>query len=182
MNNQIAAIDRNGFMSTHWTLVAFVKRHRSFIWGFTIAWLISHWGGVAELWAAASNWVALAAIFVAFEVMFIAGLLVVVAAAARRLVPGPLERSRAWMTALGAFRRDFRATIDAIRDDRMFKVGLYLNWIGAAMVAGVLPLLLIPLLLPATSWPLMVTPAIDLLLTFASRMTLQQPPSGVDQS
>ncbi|WP_190821513.1 hypothetical protein [Saccharopolyspora pogona] len=164
----------------YWALVEFVKRHSKFVWGFTIAWLIGHWGDLAVLWDAASNWIPLVVLFAFFEATFVIGLLVVMAAVVRHLFPGAGYRPRFWLVAFHMLRRNVGATVAPVRNSGTFKVGLYLNWVGAAMVAGVLPLVLIPLLLPSSSWPLMVIPAVDLLLTFASRMTLQRRRLGVE--
>lgn len=153
--------------------VVFVKRHSRFIWGFTIAWVISHWRDLASLWHAVSGWWLVVAAFVVCEVMFNAGLVLMAGAAGRRVFAGSGLRPKLWVKALAGLRGDFGPTLRQAGTSRWFKRGLYLNWFGAAMGTGVLPLVLIPVLLPVTSWPLMVTPAVDLFLTFASRMTMR---------
>jgi len=153
--------------------VVFVKRHSKFIWGFTIAWVIGHWSDLAFLWREVSGWWLVVAAFVVCEVMFNVGLVLMAAAAGRRVFAGAGFRPKLWVKALAGLRGEFGSTLGQVGNSKWFKRGLYLNWFGAAMGTGVLPLVLIPVLLPATSWPLMVTPAVDLFLTFASRMTMR---------
>jgi hypothetical protein len=159
---------------TYWALAAFAKRHSGFIWGFTIAWLISHWRDLVILWGEVSNWYPIVVLFIICEVMFNVGILVMAAATGSQVFSGTGLRPRRWLKALGVARREFGKTFDNVQNRKAFRWGLYLNWFGAAMGTGFLPLILIPLLLPVTSWPLMITPMVDLLLTFASRMTIQQ--------
>lgn len=160
-------------MRKYWIFAAFVKRHVKFVWGFTIAWLLGHWGDLVYLWHTVSDWYLIVAAFVICEVMFNVGLLLMATVTGRHIFAGAGLRPKLWLKALAGLRRDFGSTLHQAGGDRWFKRGLYLNWFGAAVGTGVLPLVLIPVLLPLTSWPLMITPAVDLLLTFASRMTMQ---------
>jgi len=57
------------------------------------------------------------------------------------------------------------------RDNRWARIGLGLNWFGAATLTGILPLVALPLFLPlASAAPLMVVCLFDLIGTFALRL------------
>jgi len=57
------------------------------------------------------------------------------------------------------------------RDNRWARIGLALNWFGAATLTGLLPLVALPFLLPfASAAPLMLVCVIDLIGTFALRL------------
>jgi hypothetical protein len=57
------------------------------------------------------------------------------------------------------------------RDNRWARIGLGLNWFGAATLTGIFPLVALPFFLPlASAAPLMVVCLIDLVGTFALRL------------
>jgi ornithine decarboxylase len=98
------------------------------------------------------------------EAAFVLGLVLIAAARGRTL--GRVLRS------LTTLRSESRAILQSVGSQRVSRVGLYVNWIGAAGRAIVLIGAVI-ILLPPAAWGLAALPAVDLARTFALRLPIR---------
>lgn len=112
---------------------------------------IAHFAGIGSL-------------LVLSETAFVMGLALIATATGRTL--GRNLRS------LTALRSESKTILQAVGRQRLTRVGLYLNWTGAAGTAIVLIGAVI-VILPPASWGLAIIPALDLASTFALRMPIR---------
>lgn len=141
-----------------------------------IAWSVWNWRGLTAVRHEIGQVPWLLLLVVVSEVVFCVGLVLMLVGIGKGLsemgtrgVWAQVKRRRLTLAQMG--QRDATS--------RLFLVGLTLNWFGAAMTTGLIPLAVIILFLPVRNWPLAVIPVVDLLATGVIRWSLFLPRTEV---
>ena len=144
------------------------------VWWRRVSWTLA---GASLMWTVAElifgtlrprlqvvDFAGVGSLLVLSEAAFVLGLVLIATATGRSL--GRNVRS------LAALRSETKAILQAVGKQRLTRVGLYLNWGGAAGTALVLVGAVL-VLLPPASWGLATVPAVDLAGTFALRLPIR---------
>jgi hypothetical protein len=138
-----------------------------------LLWTAFNWSGVKQVMRELHRLPPLAFLAVLCELAFDVGLALLAIGAGEKLVGGAGgELTGGLLRRLWRARRSLRELLCTYSTNRCFRIGLALNWFGAATVTGVIPMIAIVALLPIRDWGLLVLPAVDLVATFTLRLPL----------
>lgn len=140
----------------------------------SLLWTVINWSGIAAIKDRVHEVPAFVIAAAASEILFNVGLLMMAAAAGTTVLRGD-DDAGCWARVRQA-RTRLRTLLATETTRPLYKVGLNLNWFGAAMTTGIVPAIAIIWLLPFRNWPLLVIPSLDLVATFAIRMQLRPRP------
>jgi len=114
----------------------------------------------------------LAVLYVIFEISFCVGAIMMVWGLGEKIFDGGKV---AWVRKV---RKRVKELFHSDSTNKWYRRGLYLNWIGAAMTTGVIPIIAIIWLFPSNRWlGLMAVPIADLISTFVWRIAARPKPT-----
>ena len=156
-------MDRQKLMRWAWQL-AFV---------IAILWTGFHLSGLTQITHHLNELPWLLASLVTFEICFNLGLVMMAMGIGRKVSIADGKSLRSFSSAISGLRRSIRDLLTVDTTSRLYRRGLQVNWLGAVMTTGVIPLVAIVILLPARNWAgLMVLPILDLIATCVIRIPL----------
>lgn len=150
-----------------------IKHVKNFLVVAALLWTLYNWEGLVQIKDKLHQIPWLVASFIIFEICFNVGLIMMAVGAGHEVFRGSGWNPRSWISSLGSVRQSMRALLNTDTTSPSYRWGLNLNWVGAAMTTGIIPMIAIALLLPFKDWSLMVIPVIDLFSTFIIRLSIK---------
>lgn len=139
----------------------------------SLMWTVANWSALTEIKDELDEAIIFVILFAFSEVCFIVGALLVAVGTGKTIFAdtgkNPLNRLRAILRVRSTYRK---FVADAPRSGAV-RFGFHLNWFGA-LATGVFAAVGIIVVLPMTSWGLLVLPLLDIVATIGWRAPIQK--------
>lgn len=139
----------------------------------SIAWTVYNWSGVVEIKNHLESLAVFALLFAFSEACFVIGALMVAIGGGKVVFAGTGKNPLKWALAVWRVRTAYRKLAEVAPSSRLVRIGFHLNWLGAVLT-GVFLAAGIILVLPMTSWGLLVLPLLDILASFGWRYPIEK--------
>lgn len=139
----------------------------------SVAWTIYNWSGLTQIKEELDKVAIFAIMLVLTEICFVIGATMVAAGLGKSIFAGTGYNPLAWLKAIGRLRGEYHSFAERINTSTSFRIGFNLNWFGA-VGTGVVALVGILVVLPATAWGLLVLPVLDIAASFGWRAPISR--------
>lgn len=145
------------------------------IWTVVLAsmgWTAYNWSGLDRVRHRLGDAAIIAVLLILCEVSFVIGAALVAVGLGREAFRGTGHNPLRWIAALLQVRSQFKVLAACVSNNKLFRFGFYLNWMGA-FGTGLVLLIGIIIVLPVTAWGIAILPLLDIVATFGWRLPIE---------